>query len=690
MRRRVLVLAAWCALALLGLLGLAGLPSRLTTSIEVPGTPSAAADASLARHLNENVDGSFTVVRAVAHPTSRDVAAWRGRLTRALSGLPGARVTQSRAVGGVWYAEVDTPYPLSAAARLTAPLRARVARADLPGALVTGAPAIEHDLSPVLQSDLRTGLLVALVAAVALLALLLGLSGALLVPLVVAGLTTSVALLVVELLARRIEMVLYVPNVVELVGLGLAVDYSLLLVHRLRQEHRRGAGRGAALEATMASAGRTVATSGTVVALGLAALLLEPVGFVRSLGIAALAVAGVAVAAAFTLQPAILSLLGPRGLRAAWLPGLLARDPATGLWAALARAVLARRRAVLAGSALLLAVLALPVAWLHLTPTDLDALPATMPSARAIALVSARLGPGVLTPIEVVVDTGRAGGARAPAQAAARLRLAREVLTSSQVELAAIGSAPPFVSASGRYEQVDVVARAAFGAPGPASLVATLRTRWIPRARFPAGTTVEVGGATAQGVDFLGTLYGAAPWLAVLSLGLVTVLLALALGSLPVALLSTALALVSQVVALGVVVAVFRFGVGSALLHTYRVGQIEGWVPVFLYALLFGLSTDYQVFIVARAREAYARLGDPDGAIVEALSHTGGVVSAAALVMVGALGGLVVGHAAGLQELGVGLAAGVLADALVVRALVLPSALGLLGRRAWPGVGPHA
>ncbi|MGH9020381.1 MAG: MMPL family transporter, partial [Acidimicrobiales bacterium] len=344
-----------------------------------------------------------------------------------------------------------------------------------------------------------------------------------------------------------------------------------------------------------------------------------------------------------------------------------------------------RAHPVVVASLTSLALVALAAsAWgLRVTPASETAIPGSLPSARALSLVRDTVGTGVATPIDVVIDTGRAHGARLVAQRAARRRLATLVLADPEAFVVAIGVKSPFVDATGRYEQVIVIARHDLGDPATQALVRHIRSALVARAHFPVGTTVDVGGAPSQGVDFLGALYGSFGWIVAAALVLAFLVLARAFRSLTLGALAVVFDVVSVGAAYGVIVAVFRFGVGSSLLHTYHVGQIEGWVPVFVFAMLFGLSSDYEVFIVARVREARDRgLATPD-AIAEGIATTGGVVSAAALIMVGALSGLVAGHVAGLQELGVGVAAGVLIDATLVRGLLLPSVMTLLGERCW-------
>jgi RND superfamily putative drug exporter len=213
--------------------------------------------------------------------------------------------------------------------------------------------------------------------------------------------------------------------------------------------------------------------------------------------------------------------------------------------------------------------------------------------------------------------------------------------------------------------------------------VAQIKTHFLPAAHLPSRLRVYVGGAPAQGSDFLGRVYGDFPWIVLLVLALAYLVLLRAFRSLLLPLMAVFLDVVSVAAAYGLLVVIFRFGVGADVLGLYRVRQIEGWVPVFLFAMLFGLSMDYEVFFVSRMRGAWDASGDNRFAITEGLARTGRVVSAAALIMVGALSGLVAGRVAGLQELGAGLALGVLLDATLVRGLLLPSLMALFGRWNW-------
>jgi RND superfamily putative drug exporter len=678
LRHRALTLGLWILVVALGALASVDLPHRLTTSLAVPGSPSAAANVILQQDFGENVEGTFTVVVPVRHDTKTQVAAVAARVEHASDSLPGARVTQSQHLLGLLYVNVSTPYSLARAADLTGRLRDALAHTGVVGALVTGPPALEHDVAPVLAADLHHGELLALLVALALLLGALGLCGAVALPFAMAAATAGGALGLIDLVARATTMVLYVPNVVALIALGLSIDYALLLVHRFRTEVE-GADLEEAIVATMASAGRTILTSGICVAVGLVALLVTPVPFLRSLGLAALSVPLLALAAASTLLPVLLSLRGARGVRPWGVAGLLARR---GAWERASRAVVRRPAASALVSAGLLLVVALGALALEVTPAAENSVPSRLPSERALALVSRSVGPGVATPVEVIVDTGRPGAVDRPAQRAARLRLATAVLADPETFLVAIGPGAAYADPSARYARIFVVTRHGFGDPATRALVARVQDRLIPAARFPTGDRVLVGGAPGQGRDFLDSLYGAFPWTVALALALALIVLTRAFASLVLALLAVALDLVSVACAYGVTAVVFRYGLGTSL-GLYRAAQLEGWVPVFAFAVLFGLSSDYEVFLVSRMREARERGATARDAVVEGLTATGPVVTTAALILVGALVGLASGRVAGLQELGVALIAGVALDAVVVRGVLLPSLMTLLGERAW-------
>ena len=425
LRLRLIVLACWLLMLVLGALSAARLPPLLSNSLAVPGTDSEAAQTILARHFHERPDGTFTVVFVVRQPSERALRALQRRLQDAARAVPGGHATALRKGEGIVYGEVATALDLQHAKGWTVALRRALRKPGVPASYVTGEPAIQHDLDPILSADLRRGETVALPVALLVLVAVLGLSAAVLIPFVFAACTITAALAALYLIAHALPISSYAPNLVELIGLGLAIDYSLLVVHRFREELARGpCAVEDAVVRTMQTAGRAIVFSGVAVAIGLAVVLIMPVPFMRSLGVAGFLVPLVSIVAALTLQPVLLSLFGRRGMRAV---RVRARRPArareSDLWARLAGGIMRRPVVVLlAGTAVLLAAAA-PVVLLRLTPGSISAIPQSTESARGLALLDDRVGPGAVTPIEVVVDAGVAGGARTAAVRAATERL---------------------------------------------------------------------------------------------------------------------------------------------------------------------------------------------------------------------------------------------------------------------------
>jgi RND superfamily putative drug exporter len=335
-----------------------------------------------------------------------------------------------------------------------------------------------------------------------------------------------------------------------------------------------------------------------------------------------------------------------------------------------------------AGSALLLGA-GVPVFALHLTPGSAEGIPQFPQSVRGFDLLKHSIGPGAISPTQVVVDSGRAGGVRAPEVQAAIARLAASVRADRETATLRFSERPPYVDTSGRYELLVVAGHHEYGDEAAQSFVHRLRDRFVPAARFPGGVRVLAGGGPPQGVDFLDQAYRYFPWLVAGVLVLTYLLLMRAFRSVVLPLKAVILNLLSVSAAYGMLVLVFRWGVGQSVLGLYQIGQVEGWIPIFLFAMLFGLSMDYEVFLVTRMREEWDHGRDNREAVAYGLERTGRIVSAAAIVMVAAFSGFVAGRIVGLQEFGVGLAVAIFLDATIVRALLVPSLMALFGRYNW-------
>lgn len=685
-RHRFAVVAVWLVLIALGLLAGSKLNEHLTTSLAVPGTDSAKADQILSEHFKENIEGTFTVILKFKNSTKSEIAALESKIALAATSVPSAKVTQQKALGGVLFTNIGTSFNLLQAAAYTDILRQALSSQGLDKALVTGPSAINRDVTPVLATDLRHGQAIAVLLALLLLILILGLSWAVIVPFLFAGATISVVLGLVFLIAQKFLMVLYIPNIIELIGLGLAIDYSLLIVHRFRREIMDipDGSVDDAIAKTMQTAGRTVILSGLVVSIGLATLFLVPIPFVRSLGAAGLLVPVISVIATLTLQPALLSYLGRGGVTPKGFAGLLSRkDLMTGFFAKASHFVIRRPKSVFLFSILTLAIMASSVLWLQVTPSALTSIPVNLESSRALSMVTDRVGPGIITPSQIIIDLGQTDLAATPTIIKARTDLATSILKNGEVFVVATGVKPPYVDASGRYLRMFVIGRHIFGAPVSQQLVLDLRNKYLKQTEFPNGTKFYVGGVPPQGTDLLRNILDSFPPIVFLALLFAYLILVRAFRSIILPLKAILMDLVSIGIAYGSMVMVFRFRFGSSILGTYHLDQIEAWVLIFLFAVLFGLSMDYEVFIVSRMREAKDRGATNEEAITEGLAHTGGVVTAAAIILISALSGLVFGRIPGLQQLGVGLACGVLIDATLIRGLLLPSAMVLLGRWNW-------
>jgi RND superfamily putative drug exporter len=434
----------------------------------------------------------------------------------------------------------------------------------------------------------------------------------------------------------------------------------------------------------MATAGRTVLLSGVTASIGLTTLFLVPIPFIRSLGAAGLVVPVVSVLAALTLQPVALYYLGAGASEPRYIRGAFnSSDEMKGLWARIADLVIRRPWQVLVSGVLVLLIAASSILWLQLTPTSLKAIPSTIESARGLNFVVDRVGPGLVTPTVIVIDYGKPGQALLPENVKMRTALGLSVIIDDAVLGGSTDSTAQYVDPTGQYQRIFIMGIHEFGSEESKDFIKRLREEYIPQSDLSKVATIYVGGAAAQGVDFLGVVYETFPFIFIAALAIAYFLLIRSFRSLILPLVAVILDLLSLAATYGLLVAVFRFGFLSPILGTYHVPQIEGWVPVFLFAVLFGLSMDYEVFIVSRMREARDKGASTTEAIREGLAHTGGVVTAAAVILVGALGGLANGHIAGLQELGVGLALGILIDATIVRTLLLPSVMTILGKWNW-------
>jgi putative drug exporter of the RND superfamily len=352
-------------------------------------------------------------------------------------------------------------------------------------------------------------------------------------------------------------------------------------------------------------------------------------------------------------------------------------------WARLAGSIMRRKWLYVGAIGALLVIGAIPVGWLQLTPGATAGIPQYPQSVRGLHVLEGAIGPGAIAPAQVLVDSGRPGGARSAPVEAAIERLVAELARDREVAAAYHGGAGRFVDPTGRYAQVIIATQHEYGSEEAQSFARRLRSDLIPAARFPDGVIVRAGGAPPQGVDFLDRAYGAFPWLVLGVLALTYLLLMRAFRSLVLPLKAVILNLLSVAAAYGALVLVFRFGLGKDVLGLYQFPQIEGWIPIFLFAMVFGLSMDYEVFLVSRMREAWDEIQDNERAVAIGLERTGRIITAAAIVMVAAFSGFLAGSIVGLQEFGFGLAVAIFLDATLVRGVLVPALMAIMGRYNW-------
>lgn len=480
-------------------------------------------------------------------------------------------------------------------------------------------------------------------------------------PLLIGGLAILVAFLALRAVNSLTELSIFALNLVTGLGLGLAIDASLLILSRYREE-RRWASDREALRRTLETAGRTVLFSSLTISVALASLLVFPQRFLVSMGIGGIVVTAAASLTALTVLPAVLLLLGDR-IDAArfWIPRRRERA-VDGFWYRLAHAVMRRPAIVAAAAATLLVASGLPVLGIRFTSVDASVLPASASARQVDAALHDDFPHDTSSPITVVV--------RAP-RTASLVGLRQSVAAVPGVDVVA----PP------RYLGSDVWTIEAF-TRAPALSDSARRIVESVRA-LPSAWPTVVGGQTAEFVDLQSSLAKHLPLaVAIVILATLVVLFALT-GSIVLPLKAVVMSLLSLSAAFGILVVVFQDCRLTDLLHYTCQGALESTQPILLFALAFGLSTDYEVFLLSRIKESYSRGLPIQEAVAEGLERTGRIVTAAALLFCVAIGAFATSQIVFIKELGVGTATAVLLDATIVRALLVPALMALLGGWNW-------
>ncbi len=669
---RRLVIVSWIVLTCAGAWAAATISDSLSHSFDAPGRPAFAANAEIVkRFANGGVVAPVVLVATSGRGERLDVAEASRQLRRLGDQLPGRRVAAPDDAGGRALVSDDD----ATVAVLVFPPPGRPAPDAIPEAVerlravtegvrvgggevaVTGIDALVDDTGGGgvgLLVEIAVGALGALLVLVAVFS-----SVAALLPLLIALVSILTSFLALRGLASVTEISFVVQFIVGLVGLGIAIDYSLLVVVRWREERARGADSETAIATAMLTAGRAVAFSGTTVAIGLLALVVVPVPTIRSIGYGGLLIPLVSVVASLTLLPVLLAALGPR---LDW-PRASVGSVQSRRWRAWSSWVVLRRWPAAIGGMLVLGVLLALAVTLNPGRPAVDALSSSGVARDALMrLESSGIGTGVLTPLEVVGDDDDDGASR---------RLADVEGVRGALEPVGEGWRRGGRALVAVVPEVDASSDA-----GEATLARV-------RGAVADFEDARVGGPAAQTRDLTDAIYGSfVPMVALISL-ITLVLLTRAFRSVVLPLKALALNVLSVGASFGVIVLVWQLGYGSQLFGIASTGAITNWVPLAMFAFLFGLSMDYEVFILSRMRESYDENGDTDRAVVDGLAATGRLVTSAALILVFAFVALAAGPATELKIFATGLAAGIALDATVVRALLVPALVTLLGRSNW-------
>jgi putative drug exporter of the RND superfamily len=674
MHHRRIVSGVWLLLFLGGLFSAGQLSGRLSLDFSLPGQPGDRAEQQLIDTYGVSTFDSYLAVVTVSKgQTVRQESAGVAEVfAAAVAAVPDVqlRVVDFASTGDpafitkdgrTTFALIQAPVPTTLGSYIEVDLdpalataaKARGFDSGLTSYGLLGAGGDEQGPSLLLETLLAAG------CALLVLAFVFG-SFLALLPMLIAGVSILTTFMLVLGLTTFSEVSVIVQFLIALIGLGVALDYSLLLVSRWREERAHGRSNEDAVIVAMQTAGHAVFASGVTVAISLLALLVIPVPALRSMGVAGMLIPLVSVAAVLTLLPALLSSVGPR----IDYPRIRHEGTASRGWSAWARAIV-RHRFVAAGAATaMLAILIVPLFSIAIGPgSSLDSLARSGPRYDTLhTLTDGGIGSGALTPIEVLVPASDAKAAAAAARGV------------DGVQLSVVGTV------KGDQAVVDVFPTAATLNSDSAAVVDDIRAAVDPVAGGDAGVT----GLGPTISDYFSAVYDKFPYVLALIALITYILLVRTFRSVLLPLKAVLLNLLSLAAVFGSVVFFWQMGHGSDLVFgVSATGAINFWLPVVIFAFLFGLSMDYEVFILARMREEYDRTGDTSMAVITGIGRTGRLVTSAALILFFAFIALAASPGTDVKVLGTALGVGILIDATIVRALLVPALVSVFGRWNW-------
>ncbi len=702
--RRRLILVAAILLALLGAWWGTGVFNRLVTGgFEDPGSSSAQANAQISRSLGSQSPDVIALYSSSAvtaeSPGFRDRVEAEARQLRALPGVASV-VSAYDGTPGLVSRDGHATYLVIRLKALDdsgkrAEYDAIKPQLSVPGLAtqVGGTVAVNDRMDALTKSDVTRGEMFAMPLVLLLLIFIFGGVVAASLPVLIGGFAILGAFTVTRAITMATDVSTFAVNAVTLLGLGMAIDYSLLMINRFRQERRSASSTAQAVARTLATAGRTILVSGLLVILSLASLLIFPEVFLRSMALGGMSAVLVAMVSALTVLPAILALLGHRidalrvpnvwrrhrparvsapaaGALVASAPvsGAPTADAETGAWARLARNVMRLPVAYVAAVTVILAVLALPLLHVRLGSVDERVLPPGDPARIVAERVATEFNGTAPSPILVLLEDA------SPAQ-----------VTDLRQD---IGKLPGVTGARVSAQRGDTTLISASYQGGFAGTAAIDTVREVRALPAPPGARLLVGGDSAAIQDEMSSLSNGLPWMLAIMAALTFGVLLLAFGSvlLPVKAVLTNVGSVAAT--FGVLVWIFQDGHLAGPLGFTATGSLEPTVLILVLAELFGLATDYEVFLLAQIREQWDATGDNTTAVATGLQRTGRIITAAAALLIVVTAGFATGQIVLTKLIGIGMSFGIFLDATLIRALLGPAVMRLLGRWNWWAPGP--
>jgi len=540
---------------------------------------------------------------------------------------------------------------------------------------IIGDGSVGGEFGVLAEETLRNGETIGLAVAAVILILVFGAAVAAGIPLLVAMMSILLAMAMTAFVGQFLDLSLFVTSMIVMIGLAVGIDYTLFIVQRYREERALGAEVADAVVRASNTATRAVLFSAITVVIGLSGLMIMPDSVMRSLGMGAILAVVATVLAALTVLPAMLRLLGDR-INRGKVPFASRSHYHEGggrFWHRVTRTVTAKPILSVVMAVGILLVAASPYLTIDTGQNGIDSLPPDSPSRYALETLNEEFDTGAIT-TPIVID----GDASDPGVLAAV-----EALGATMALDPAYGEITTIVAPGGDLIVLDAVSKLDPSTGEAAAALATLRTETIPSAFAGVDAEVFVSGQAAFTADYVEVLNGYSPIIFLLVLGASFLLLMVVFRSIVVPIKAILMNLLSVGAAYGLLVLVFQHGFGAGVLGLQQTDVIEAWVPLFLFTVLFGLSMDYHIFLLSRIKENYDETGNNAGSVAFGLGSTGAIITGAALIMVAVFGGFALGDLVMFQQMGFGLAVAVILDATLIRSVLVPATMSLLGDRNW-------